>query len=172
MLHVKKEVQRNDWFIDYLKGELHSLGFHTTQEFSHNKYSIFGKSRSDFAFFKQSDSWIKAGIIMQEELMNINLNGAAIEFKMNISQGFDNVLPQAFADMVRVSNNLLIDALRSGKIVDSITVYGLLVSYNKDYTFPLKYFVDFTNNSYKMEVGKRGFFHKAFSVVVFIGLLG
>ena len=78
-----------------------------------------------------TDSWIKAGIIMQEELMNINLYGAAVGFKIDISQGFDNVLPQAFADMIRVSNNLLVDAFKSRKIVDSITVYGLLVSTTK-----------------------------------------
>ena len=92
----------------------------------------------------------------------------------NLRLIFPKVWPQSFADMVRVYNNLLIDALK----VDSITVYGLLVSYNKDYTFPFKYFMDFSINSYKsvnsykIEVGERCFFHKIFSVVFFIALLG
>ena len=69
-----------------------------------------------------------------------------------------------------MSNNLLIDALKVGKIVDSITVYGLLVSYSKDYAIPLKYFVDFNRNFYNIEVGEKGFFHQLFSMVLFIGL--
>ena len=41
-----------------------------------------------------------------EEFMNVNLYGTAVEFKIDISQDPSNVLPQAFADTVRVSNNL------------------------------------------------------------------
>ena len=126
ILDVKKEVQRNDWFTDFLTQELSGVGLHSTTEFS-NKYSIFGKSRPDFVFYKpNTTSWIKVGIIMQQELINIDLYGAAVEFKIDISQDYANYLPQAFANMVRVSNNVLVDGLKSGKVVDTITIYGLM----------------------------------------------
>ena len=48
---VKKEIQKNDWFTEYLEEELSTFGFQTTKEFHHNKYCIFGKSRPDFGFF-------------------------------------------------------------------------------------------------------------------------
>lgn len=82
MLDVKKEVQRNNWLVEFLEKELHSVGLHTTTEFRNNKFSIFGKSRPDLAFYKESTSWIKAGIIMQED--QLALCGAAVEFKMGI----------------------------------------------------------------------------------------
>ena len=59
--------------------------------------------------------------------------------------------------MIGVCNNLLVDALKSGKIVDTITIYGLLVSYDKWYAIPLKYMINFTENTYKMEVDNRDF---------------
>ena len=100
------------------------------------------------------------------------LCGAAVEFKMGIFQDYENILPQAFADMVRVSNDLLLSGLKTGKIIDTVTVYGLLVAHNKHVAVPLKYYVDFTTNAHKIEVGAREFFGKLLSVVVFIGLLG
>ena len=112
VLEVRKEVQRNDWLIEYLGGELKDLGFMTTTEFSANKFSIFGKSRPDMAFYKTGESFIKVGIILDtvsdEE---VNLFGAAVEFKMDISQDEKQYLPQAFADMNRVSNDILIDVV-------------------------------------------------------------
>ena len=135
-LDVKKEIQQNDWFTEFLEGELHGLGFLTTKEFPYNKFSIFGRSRPDFAFFKLDDAWIKVGIILQPEMVNINLYGASAEFKMDLSEDFNHLLPQAFADMVRVASNMLIDSLKRGKVVDTITIYGLLVSYNKEFAIP------------------------------------
>lgn len=52
MLDVRKEVQRND-----------RAGLQIVTEFCYNKFSIFGKSKPDLAFYKESTSWIKAGII-------------------------------------------------------------------------------------------------------------
>ena len=74
--------------------------------------------RPDLVFYTQSNSWIKVGVIMQPEC----LYGTAVEFQINISQEPRNVLPQTFVNMIGVSNNLLVDALKSGKIVDAITI--------------------------------------------------
>ena len=89
---------------------------------------------------------------------------------MDISKDYSHVLPQAFADMVRVASNMLIDSLIRGKIVDTITICGLLVSYNKEYTVTLKYF---DGNIYKIQVGERDFFDKIFycTVMYLIGFL-
>ena len=80
-------------------------------------------------------------------------------------------MPQAFADMVRVSTDLLLNDLKTDKIINTVTVNGLLVAHNKHVAIPLKYYVDFTTNGCK-HVDAREFFGKLFSVVVFIGLLG
>lgn len=56
---------KNDWVTNYLKGKMHSLDLSTIKEFSLN-------------IWLEKDSWIKVDIIMQEELLNINLYGAAV----------------------------------------------------------------------------------------------
>ena len=169
ILDVKKEVQRNDWFIDFIEEALQDVGLYTIKEFHHNKYSLFGRSRPDLAFYVEEKSWIKVGIIVQED--QLALCGAAIEFKMVIDDQ-DNILPQAFANMVRVSNDLLIDGLKTGRIIDLVTVYGLMVAHNKSSAVLLKYHVDFATNMYKIKVGERGFLGNVFSLLVFVGLLG
>lgn len=167
-MDVRKEGQRNDFLNQFLEDELKALGLVIIK----NHYSIFGRSRPDLAFYMQEKTWIGVGVVMQQEEVNVNLHGAAVEFKMDIPYEHSSLLPQAFANMVQVSNNMVIDALERGKIVDTVTVYGLLVAHDKDYTVPLKYFVDFGTNMYKMEVGENDSFGKVFSLVVFIGLLG
>ena len=49
---VEKEIQLNDWFTDCMEEELCHLQFQTRRQFSHNNFSIFGKSRPEFAFIK------------------------------------------------------------------------------------------------------------------------
>ena len=171
-MDVRKEGQRNDFLNQFLEDELEALGLVTVKEFPHNHYSIFGRSKPDLAFYMQRKTWIGVGVVMQQEEVNVNLHGAAVEFKMDIPYEHSSLLPQAFANMVRVSNNMVIDALERGKIVDTVTVYGLLVAHDKGYTVPLKYFVDFGTNMYKIEVGENDSFGRVFSLVVFIGLLG
>ena len=71
--------------------------------------------------------------------------------------------------MARVASNILIDSLKCGRIVDTITIYGLLVSYNKEDAVALKYLVDFSNNTYTIQVGQKDFFEKLICLVL-IGL--
>ena len=108
-------------------------------------------------------------MILQPQLININVYGATIEFKVDITTDYHHLLPQVFADLERVTSNLLIDSLKRGKVVDAITIYGLLVSYNKEKAIPLKYFANFKDNSYKLCVGEKEHFHKVFSYIVLIG---
>lgn len=104
-----------------------------------------------------------------QQNMNVSLLRSAIEFKMDIRDP-TRMLPQAFGDMVRVSNNLLIDSLKSGKVVDSVTIYGLL--YDKQFAIPIKYFSNFIDDIYEIKVGRKDSFSKVFGWVVFLGLLG
>ena len=163
MLDVNKEVQRNDWFTDFLDKELKVFNIQSTKE------SLYGRSRPDFAFFKQNDTWIRVGVIIQPD-MYVNMLGSTVEFKMDIGEP-KRLFPQAFANMVRVANNLVINSLTSGKIVNSVTIYGLLVSYDKESAIPIKYLSRFSDNTYEITVGQKDTFSKLFSWVVFIGVL-
>ena len=46
-LNVDKEIQKNDWFVDYIHEELSDQGYEVTKSYSNNKYCLFGKSRPE-----------------------------------------------------------------------------------------------------------------------------
>ena len=77
------------------------------------------------------------------ELTEINMRGAALEFKLDIAHNPQRVYPQAIANMVRVANDLIVDALFVGKVVDEVVIYALLVAYDKEDCIPLKYLANF-----------------------------
>lgn len=169
---VNKEIQKNDWFIEYLQENLRSHGFTTSFEFNVNKFCIFGKSRPDFSFYKEKGEWIKVGLVTQpsDEMYGVQIDGASIQFKLSMGSDKDSNLLQALADMVRVANNLTVDALKVGKVVDSALVYGMLVSYDKRSCIPLKYYIDFQTNTSSIEVGEPGSFSCIFSFIVLVAL--
>ena len=41
--------------------------------------------------------------------------------------------------MIRAACNIVADALKVGKIISNLVVYGLLVSYDRAYSIPIKY---------------------------------
>ena len=103
---------------------------------------------------------IKAGVVMQpdpDEFLNIDLSGGTIEYKMKDPSGG---IPQAIANMVRVACNLLRDALKVGKVVKLITIFGLLISYENGKCIPLKYIADFEKVSTQVYVGLEEDFKK------------
>jgi len=155
-ISVNREIQKNDWFINLLQENLHSHGYTTSFEFNFKKFCIFGKSRPDFSFYKQKGQRIKIGMVTQsaDEMCGVQIDAASIECKLKGSDKDSNLL-QVLADMVRVANNLMVDALKVGKVVDSILVYGLLVAYDKQSCIPLKYCVDFQTNTSDIQVGDR-----------------
>ena len=72
-------------------------------DFPQNSHSLFGKSRPDFAFKKMDQlNHDITGIIVLDKFLE-QVSGSMIEFKLDVSN--DN-LPQAFANMVRVGNDL------------------------------------------------------------------
>ena len=167
--NVSKEIQLNEWFLIRLRDELHSLDFMTNQGFVYNEYSIFGRSRPDFSFFKKQKNFLKVGILIQPpcELQESKMFSGTL--KLDISNEPKRVYPQAFAEMIRVGHDQLIDSLKMGKVVDNIVVYALLVGYNKEDCLPLKYQANFHNNSFDILVGAKELFTDLFPTLVIIG---
>ena len=90
-LVVNKEVQRNDWIIAAIKGELASKGFRANHSYPQTNFSVFGKSLPDFYFYKEGKH-IQAGVVVMmenddidEEIdinMPVHLTIGTTEFKM------------------------------------------------------------------------------------------
>lgn len=51
-----------------LDKELRLLNIQSTKEFSYNRFSLYRRSKQDFAFSKQYDTWIRVGAIMQPDM--------------------------------------------------------------------------------------------------------
>lgn len=149
MLDVKKEVQRNDRLVEFLEKELYNVGLHTIT--TKNSQYLAGLGQI-LPFIRRVHLGSK--LVLPYSRINWHCVGLLQDEHF---QDYENVLPQAFADLVGVSNDLLIKGLKTGKIIYSVTVYGLLVAHNKHISIPLKYCVDFTKNAYKIEVGARDF---------------
>lgn len=127
-LDVNEERQMNSWVNKLLAPILHSHGFKEKESFQDNKFSVFGTTRPDFAFFKNSQKQL---IVMVDEngseLTNFegNIVQNVIEYKnKDITKHFC----QVYANMIRIANDSTIDCLPRGVLVDSVTVYALLVS--------------------------------------------
>lgn len=157
----EREIQLNEWAIPALKKELALLGFTSQVTFPHNDYSLFGKSRPDFAFYKQIGNELTGGMIIESD----SLYGSTLEFKKDSSL---LKLAQAFANMVRVANDLLLDALKRGKVINAIVVYGLVVYHDEKQCLPMRYICDFSKNYYIIEVGQETEFYQAFSLVALV----
>lgn len=53
------------------------------------------------------------------------------------------MLKQMFADMVRVSSQLVYDAMTRANIIDEVVIYGLLTNYKTGTAIVMKYNIDF-----------------------------
>ena len=91
-----------------------------------------------------------------------------VEFKM--AMGEDKNFLQAISKMVRTANNLTVDALMREKIICSMTVYGLLASYNKASYVPLKYNIHFETKITEVFIGDLEPFSQLFSFVALYAL--
>lgn len=73
-------------------------------DFPHNRFSIFGRSRQDWAFVKleQAIREVRAAVLWDEE----TITGTTVEFKL---EAHECNYAQAFANMVRVGNDVLVN---------------------------------------------------------------
>ena len=110
--------------------------------FQQNDFSLFEKSRPDFTCIKVDRESKKVGVVAVWKV-----SGTIVKFKMNVTDSSN--YPQAFANLIKVSNTILVNALNSGQLIDTVIVYGLLVSYIDETSIPMKLMLDFTtgNNS-------------------------
>lgn len=173
-LTVDKEVQKNDWFVANIEEFLMGEGFRITKVYSHNKYCIFGRSRPDCIFTRLADNCvttIKVGILMQtsEELF-VDISGGSVEFKLTMGEDFTSNLPQAIANMIRAACNIAADALKVGKIINNLVVYGLLVSYDRAHSIPIKYQVNYQENDTRICVGENEPFSRMFPFILLYAL--
>ena len=95
----------------------------------------------------------------------MELFGATIEFKVD---GSSRNIAELFADMVKVSNDLLINVLSRGNVVDSVIVFGMLVSHNTENCIPARYSCDFKANKCSMEFGKSVSFYDFLSSTILV----
>ena len=76
---------------------------------------------------KDGENWIKVGVVMQliNELLNADISGGAVEFKMAMGQDPSGNIPQAISNMVRAASNLLVDAI-TNPFCDCVWVASIL----------------------------------------------
>jgi len=149
-LQVKEERQLNVWLNELLYKILKENDFKVRKRLSDNKYSIFGSSLPDLAFFKVHEGDFLGAVIlavnqgdeMEQSIEQCSVFGTVEYKKPNC--GTEESEPQCFAHMIRVANDRVIELLEGGKLVDSITVYGLiLVHSDYDNSLPMKYYSNF-----------------------------
>ena len=87
-----------------------------------------------------------------------------------MAMGEDKNFLQAISKMVKTANNLTVDALMREKIIRSMTVYGLLASYNKASCVPLKYNRHFETKITEEFIGDLEPFSQLFSFVALYAL--
>ena len=164
-LEVKEERQLNAWFRDLLRPILSNKGFEIIASFPDNRFCVFGNSKPDLAYYKHCqgdligvvvDSGSQSTTTSQES--SEDLIRSTIEFKMST---VTRSSCQCYANMIRLAHDLVIDSLRSGVLVDSVTVYALLVSHADLTCVPMKYYCDFKRPPI-IQVGLSGDFTKLF----------
>jgi len=147
---VNEERQLNVWMYELLDEIVKDHGFKVRKHFSDNKYSIFGSSLPDLVFFKVHKKDLVGAAIhavdqgdeMEQSMEWCNVIGT-VEYKKPNSDT-EKSEPQCFATMIRVANDRVIEILEGGTLVDSITVYGLILVHS-DYekSVPMKYYSNF-----------------------------
>ena len=157
-VNVTKEIQRNDFCYDLVNGILNKLGFACKKSLEHKKICLHGKSQMDFCFYKDVEHVVTASVIRKLEDDKIEVTrgkegvvGGVTEFKNDAAPSHYG---QVFADMVRVGANLTFDALLTGRLIEKICVYGLLVNYATRCAVIMKYYVNFATDETVFLVGR------------------
>ena len=134
---IDKEVQRNNICYNHTKAALNGLDFIAKQSIEHSDFCLYGKSTIDMYFYKDCGATVSSAVIKKlenckdedkDEDCEFGIVGGLAEFKSD-SGNMNKHYAQIFADMVRVGTLLACKVLISGRIVDKITVYGLLIDY-------------------------------------------
>lgn len=68
--------------------------------------------------------------------------------------------------MVRVGTLLTLQALTKGRLIDQLVVFGMLVNHRSGITLPMKYHVNFKDDSCKFLIGDEMNLANAFIAIV------
>jgi len=148
-VEVNKEIQRNDFCYDLLKGLFLEHRYILKNSTENNNVCLFGNSHLDMYFYKMNTLTVNAALIKHmiegDEVVTddrYGVVGAVAEFKANAAK-FNSHYPQMFADMVQVASIRTIQALKTGKIIDKVEIYGLLVDQKSSCALAMKYYINF-----------------------------
>ena len=153
---INRELQRNDICYNNTKAPLSDLDFISKQTIEQSKYSFYGKSSIDLYFYNDSISGsVNSAVIKKLQDASETHGSETCGSDYGIMAGLAEFkaggnmrvhYSQIFADLIRVGSTLTINALRRGKIIDKIVVYGLLVNYKTQLGLLVKYYADLTAN--------------------------
>ena len=171
-IDITKEVQKNEICYKRTKAALNKLDIISKENIEHCEFSIFGKSLVDLYFYKDSGGIVKSAVIKMLEDCDDGAQGedygivcGLAEFK--VQKGiFKAHYAQIFADMSRVGSMLAVSALKRGKIIDKIVVYGLLLDYKNTMGLVIKYCVNFNTDESVFFVGEEVNAVKGFVAIV------
>ena len=157
ILKVEEERQLNSWFEKFMSPILNDCGFMKKENFPDCVYSVFGSSRPDFAYFKHNQGDLLGVMVDTVDTDQSELTTQREYKRKSVGENYC----QCYANMIRIANDCVIASLKRGVLVDSITVYALLVSYEDLSAVPMKYYSDF-NSDPTIQVGVSGNFAKLF----------
>ena len=161
-ISVDKEIQKNAWFGDDLRKLLQEKGFTVKTTFTHNDFSVFGKSKPDICFYRTSAGILQAGICIPEDA---TVKGAAVEFKVS-TRSEEKQYAQTMANMIRMGNDLVIDELKRGSLVKRIKIFGMLVTYESGLCIPFIYRSDLNLFVTNFKIGQEMNFAKFLSFII------
>ena len=144
-LQVKEGRQLNVWLNELLGKIINDNGFKVKKHLIDNRYSIFGSSQPDLAFIKIHQGAILGAVI------HVVDQGDETEQSMEQCNVFDcdteKSEPQCFANMISLANDRVIELLEGGTLVDSVTVYGLILMHSHyEKSVPMKYYSNFDSD--------------------------
>lgn len=153
---INRELQRNDICYHNMEAPLRDLGFISKQTIEQNKYSFYGKSIIDLYFYNDSSGGsINLAVIKKlQDVSETETHGGGdygimaglAEFKVGGQGNMRMHYSQMFADLIRIGSLLTVNALRRGKVIDKVVVYGLLVNYERRLGVIMKYYANLTGD--------------------------
>jgi len=143
-LEINEERQLNTWFRQELEPIFSKHGFQNVDTVQNYPYSVFGSSHPDLVFYKVCNGKMIATSLTLPSVNTEHVCQNTINYKkLQISSKH---YCQAYADMIRVANDSVVQSLRRGRVVESVTVYGMLVSHDDLRCIPMRYSSDFKSD--------------------------
>lgn len=141
-------VQRNKHFVNEISRVAAKEKIVVDETLPHDDISIYGKSQPEATMYRSNGGYCKGSTVTAAAITTTTLFevvGGTVEFKNEeVHNKPENSRPvlQAYANMVRVAGFLLKKALPKGKIIEIISIYGLMISHGNIFAVSLRYHTD------------------------------